>query len=113
MTQTAPLPELFDLPDALRELLERAGYQGRLAIVSRTDGRPLGEYDRRVVTALLRATANEAENGGPARDALVRSTDGAVAWTPEARVETKREPASGSKPGKTRSKRAAAKRPQR
>lgn len=113
MTQTAPLPELFDLPDALRELLERAGYQGRLAIVARSDGRPLGEYDRRVVTALLCATANESNQGGPARDALVRSADAVVTWTPEARGETRRETAGGSKPGGARSKRAAAKRPQR
>lgn len=77
-------PELFDLPETLRAFLERAGYHVRAAVVGRVDGRPLVDLDRRRLPAILRAALDTSTEGGPARDALVRTDDGRVAWSPEA-----------------------------
>lgn len=74
-----PAIELFDLPEALRALLAKAGYDARLAVVARADGRPVGDYDRRLIPALLAAAAEE--GGGPrAREAFAVARDGGVTW---------------------------------
>lgn len=77
-------PELIDLPEPLRAFLERAGYHVRAAVVGRVDGRPLVDLDRKRLPAILRAALDTSTEGGPARDALVHTDDGRVAWSPEA-----------------------------
>ena len=112
--------ELFNLPDALVAFFARAGYGARLAIFTeRSDGALLRPYDRRVLPALI-ATGFDPPKPGEvmARDALVRTADGGVDWSPEAKAvlargtkakakKTPRKPTAKPKP---RIKRAAAKR---
>jgi len=58
--------------------------QKRAAVVGRVDGRPLVDLDRKRLPAILRAALDTSTEGGPARDALVHTDDGRVAWSPEA-----------------------------
>jgi hypothetical protein len=99
-------PELFDLPKRLGKLLKDAGYTARLAILARADGHPLGAYDRKTLGALMRTFDISGPKPGEvvARDAVVRTPDGGVDWSPEAKPVV--EAASRTKPMKSTTKRA-------
>lgn len=80
-------PALFELPPRIKRLLRSAGYEAKLAILSRVDGRPLGAYDRKALKALLSVMDLEKPEPGEvqASDAFVRTPDGGLDWSPEAK----------------------------
>lgn len=109
-------------PRAESSFLERGGYHVRLAVTGRVDGRPLVDYDRRTIPALIRLALAPPSEGLPARDAFVRTLDGGVAWSPEARKVLDAMKISGAKSKKAAKgkavkkpaqKRKAAKKPTR
>lgn len=112
-------PDLFELPEALRAFLERAGFVGQLAVLRRVDGSALRPRDHAVLPILVRGWGEPTKPGEVmARDAFIRTADGGVDWSPEAKAvlargkkaKAKKAPRKTSAKTKPRVKRAAAKR---